>query len=314
MNQIHFAENTLPLNHIVQEGCAASYQADIKNSERSGLQVLNFTTGYSKKIIINDLAIPLIPRGKITALLGPNGSGKSTLLRALAGLNPASGKLLLDDPSVHMTKGSKPQDLMQMNFKQRANHVVYMPQTLPEGIYLPVFESILVAQKACCDDIRVTTKYDTSLKTDSTHCNIMNVLNKLGIAHLAWEYLNALSGGQKQLVGLAQSLIRVPSLLLLDEPLSALDLNYQFHVMDLVRKETQARDLITVVVVHDINIALQHADHIVLLKEGRLIANGAPHEVITSENLATVYGVKARIECCSKQVPQVMIDGLVSKK
>ncbi|MEJ1803511.1 ATP-binding cassette domain-containing protein, partial [Escherichia coli] len=83
-----------------------------------------------------------------------------------------------------------------------------------------------------------------------------------GIASLALHYLDQLSGGQRQLVGLAQSLIRHPDLLLLDEPLSALDLNYQFHVMDVVRRETRRRNMVTVVVVHDINIALRHSEYV----------------------------------------------------
>lgn len=83
-------------------------------------------------------------------------------------------------------------------------------------------------------------------------------------------YLDSLSGGQKQLVGLAQSLIRRPELLLLDEPLSALDLNYQFHVMDVVSRETRRRNMVTLVVLHDINIALRHAARVIMLKEGNL--------------------------------------------
>ena len=141
----------------------------------------------------------------------------------------------------------------------------------------------------------------------------MSLLSQLGIEHLALHYLDQLSGGQKQLVGLAQSLIRQPTLLLLDEPLSALDLNYQYHVMDLVRRETQRRNIITVVVVHDINIALRHGDHILMLKDGNLIAEGDPEAVITPDSLATVYGVRGRIEHCSQSVPHVVIDGLVPR-
>lgn len=115
------------------------------------------------------------------------------------------------------------------------------------------------------------------------------------------------------MVGLAQSLIRHPSLLLLDEPLSALDLNYQYHVMDLVARETRRRNIITVVVVHDINIALRHADHVLMLKKGQLISEGAPEQVITPDSLAEVYGIKGRIERCSQGVPQVLIDGLVTE-
>lgn len=142
---------------------------------------------------------------------------------------------------------------------------------------------------------------------------VLTLLRQLGIEHLAMSYLDQLSGGQKQLVGLAQSLIRQPSLLLLDEPLSALDLNYQFHVMDLVRKETRKRNIVTLVVVHDINIALRHGDHVLMLKNGELIADGAPAEVISADSLAQVYGVRGRIERCSLGIPQVMIDGLVSE-
>ncbi|MEI7063025.1 ABC transporter ATP-binding protein [Dickeya chrysanthemi] len=256
----------------------------------NGLSISHFSAGYPKRSIINDLSVPLLPRGKITVLLGPNGSGKSTLLRALAGLGQAQGDLLLDDAN-----------LMQLPFAKRAEKVVYLPQSLPAGVHLHVLESIIVAQRA-----------SGGLYHNSNEDEVLALLRQLGISHLAMSYLDQLSGGQKQLVGLAQSLIRQPSLLLLDEPLSALDLNYQFHVMDLVRQETRKRNIVTVVVVHDINIALRHGDHVLMLKDGKLIANGEPAEVISEDSLAQVYGVRGRIERCSQGIPQVMIDGLVT--
>lgn len=261
------------------------------NAATQGLQIRDFNAGYPKRSVIRNLNVPMLPRGKITVLLGPNGSGKSTLLRSLAGLNRAEGQLLLDG-----------HDLMPMPFARRAEQVVYLPQTLPAGVHLHVLESIIVAQRASGG------KGKASEGTDS----VMALLRQLGIEHLALSYLDQLSGGQKQLVGLAQSLIRKPSLLLLDEPLSALDLNYQFHVMDLVRKETQKRNIVTVVVVHDINIALRHGDRVLMLKDGNLIADGEPEAVITPESLARVYGVRGRIERCSQGTPQILIDGLVS--
>ncbi|MDR0218062.1 MAG: ABC transporter ATP-binding protein [Enterobacteriaceae bacterium] len=256
-----------------------------------GLKINQFTAGYPKQPVIKNLDVETLPRGQITVLLGPNGSGKSTLLRSLAGLNKASGKLMLDG-----------QDLMQMNFAQRAQSVVYLPQSLPAGVHLHVLESVIVAQRA------------SGNVNNSEQCEqeVMELLRQLGIEHLALSYLDQLSGGQKQLVGLAQSLIRRPTLLLLDEPLSALDLNYQYHVMDLVARETRRRNIITVVVVHDINIALRHGDHILMLKKGELISQGLPEQVITSDSLAQVYGVKGRIERCSQGIPQVLIDGLAT--
>jgi iron complex transport system ATP-binding protein len=265
-------------------------QTDV-NAATQGLQIRAFNAGYPKRQVISDLNVPMLPRGKITVLLGPNGSGKSTLLRSLAGLNRAEGQLILDG-----------HDLMPMPFARRAEQVVYLPQSLPAGVHLHVLESIIVAQRAS----------GSNGKQAETTEQVMTLLQQLGIEHLALSYLDQLSGGQKQLVGLAQSLIRQPSLLLLDEPLSALDLNYQFHVMDLVRKETQKRNIVTVVVVHDINIALRHGDRVLMLKDGNLIADGEPEEVITPDSLARVYGVRGRIERCSQGTPQILIDGLVS--
>ena len=253
-----------------------------------GLRVSHFYAGYPKRNVIEDLNVTQLPRGKITVLLGPNGCGKSTLLRALAGLSKGQGELWLNG-----------EELMSQPFARRAQRGVYLPQTLPAGVHLHVLESIIVAQRA-----------SGGLHSAASEAEIMHLLEQLGIAHLAMRYLDQLSGGQKQLVGLAQSLIRRPELA---EPLSALDLNYQFHVMDLVRRETRLRNMVTVVVVHDINIALRHADHALMLKQGQLLADGVPSQVITPETLAQVYGVRGRIEHCSQGMPQVMIDGLVAE-
>lgn len=254
------------------------------------LCIEGLSTGYPKRPIINNLSVSMLPRGKITVLLGPNGSGKSTLLKSLAGLNPATGKLWLGTD-----------ELISLPFSRRAELVVYLPQALSEGVHLNVVESIIVAQRA-----------SGSHKNVVSESEVMDLLEQLGIGHLAICYLDELSGGQKQMVGIAQSLIRQPSLLLLDEPLSALDLNYQFHVMELLQRETYKRNITTVVVVHDINLALRHGDYILMLQQGKLIAHGLPEQVITPEHLAMVYSVEARVEHCSKGIAQVFVDGLVN--
>ncbi|MCE9991997.1 ABC transporter ATP-binding protein [Enterobacter asburiae] len=253
-----------------------------------GLRIDDLHTGYRKREIISGLNTPRLPRGQITALLGPNGSGKSTLLRALADLNPAKGKLLLNG-----------EDLMTLPSATRAQKVVYLPQSLPQGVHLHALESVIVARRASGGG----NMHNVEQKAYA-------ILDKLGVAHLAMSFLDQLSGGQKQLIGLAQSLIREPDLLLLDEPLSALDLNYQFHVMDIVARETRQRNIVTLVVIHDINIALRHAEYALMLKGGELIASGVPGEVVTPANLATVYGVDGRVEYCSRGLPHVVVDGL----
>lgn len=253
-----------------------------------GLRIDDLHSGYRNKKIIAGLTTPLLPRGQITALLGPNGSGKSTLLRALADLNPATGALYLNG-----------EDLMSLPSVTRAKKVVYLPQSLPQGVHLHALESVIVARRA-----------SGAASGQNVQQEAWGILNKLGVSHLAMSYLDQLSGGQKQLIGLAQSLIRQPDLLLLDEPLSALDLNYQFHVMDIVARETRRRNIVTVVVIHDINIALRHAEYALMLKNGALVASGVPGDVVTPANLATVYGVDGRVEYCSRGLPHVVVDGL----
>lgn len=244
---------------------------------------------YGKRVIVENLSIQGLVPGTVTALLGPNGSGKSTLLKALAGLLPIRhGQIQLDD-----------QDLTQCSPAERAQQLVYLPQSLPADVHLRVMESVLVAANASrLGDER------TDLKS------ILDLLDRLGIGGLAMHYLDQLSGGQKQLVGLAQALIRQPRLLLLDEPLSALDLNYQFHVMDLLRQVTRDQSLITLIVLHDLNMALRHSDHALLIQNGTLLAQGRPEDVITTDTLAQAYGVQGRIEPCSRGTLQVLIDGL----
>lgn len=256
----------------------------------SALTIEGLSVSYGRRKIIDHLNVESIGAGKVTALLGPNGSGKSTLLKAMAGLTPSVGKVTYN--------GS---DLLAAHFSERAKQVVYLPQSLPASVHLRAFESMLVARKASVTE-----------STEEVIEQAMALLRKLGIENLGMRYLDQLSGGQKQLVGLAQALIRKPKILLLDEPLSALDLNHQFHVMEVIKQETMERNIITVIVLHDINIALQHTDDVLMLRDGHLIASGVPDQVITPEVLAKVYEVKGRVEHCSQGKPYVMIDGLVS--
>ncbi|PVZ20601.1 MULTISPECIES: ABC transporter ATP-binding protein [unclassified Pseudomonas] len=252
------------------------------------LAVEGLSVRYGKRAVIECLSVAAIEAGQVTALLGPNGSGKSTLLKALAGLARAGGQVLLGG-----------RDLLKASFAERAEQVVYLPQSLPASVHLRVFESLLVARRA------------SGGRQADEEGNAWRLLQRLGIEHLGMRFLDELSGGQKQLVGLAQALIRQPRVLLLDEPLSALDLNYQFHVMALIAEETRERGMITLIVLHDINISLRHTDRVLMLKNGALVANGAPAEVITAQSLAQVYGVRGRVERCSQGHAQVMIDGLV---
>ncbi|OCZ78911.1 iron ABC transporter ATP-binding protein [Achromobacter xylosoxidans] len=256
----------------------------------TSLEIRALTADYGNRPVLRGLRAAPLPEGTLTALLGPNGSGKSTLLKTLAGLNPMlGGDLRLDGA-----------DFAGLSPARRAEHAMYMPQALPKGVHMTVLESVLVAARSG----RARQGGDALMR------EAMQVLAELGIGHLASRYLDELSGGQKQLASLAQALVRRPRLLLLDEPLSALDLNYQFHVMDVLRRQTVRHRLITLVVLHDLNIALRHADHALLLHGGVLLAEGPPQHVVTPDTLRRAYGVLARVERCPQGQPQVHVDGL----
>jgi iron complex transport system ATP-binding protein len=254
------------------------------------LRIQDLSAGYDRHPILRQMSTGPLQPGHIVALVGPNGSGKSTLLKALAGLlRHTRGQILLEDS-----------DLLRLSFEQRAQQVVYLPQTLPPAVHLRVLEAVLVAARSP----------GLTPPTRTTAPRLaLEVLQRLGIAHLAMHYLDQLSGGQKQLVGLAQALVRAPRLLLLDEPLSALDLNFQCHVMDLLTRETRDHGLITLIVLHDLNTALQRSDEVLLIRDGELVGQGRPAQVITAATLAQVFGVRARVETCSRGLPHVLIDG-----
>ena len=261
------------------------------------LHITQLNVAYGKRTVIPSLSIPDLQPGSVTVVLGPNGSGKSTLLRALAGLARAKGDIVLDGLTLDTA-----------SLAERAKRIVYLPQALPQAVHLRVIESLLAARKAS-PHLPYTT--DHAVPADAVEQGAI-LLQRLGIGHLAMRHLDELSGGQAQLSGLAQALIRQPRVLLLDEPLSALDLNHQFHVMSLIGEETRRHRMVTLVVLHDLSLALRHADRVLVLKDGALLADGPPHAAITPELLARVYGVQARVETCSRGTPQVIVDGLIA--
>jgi len=241
------------------------------------LAVRDLVAGYAQRPVIRGLSIEAIRAGHVCALVGPNGAGKSTLLRALAGLMPVQGSIQLDG-----------QELVTASQRERARRVTFMPQTLPQRVGLTVFEAMLSA-------LRASPLEDVSFsETRALHERIMATLHRVGIAALAMRPLDHLSGGERQLASLAQSVVREPAVLLLDEPTSALDLRHQVSVMSLVR-DLAADGRIVLAVLHDLNLAAAWADQLVVLHDGRVAAAGPPAEALTSEMLARVYGVRAEV-------------------
>jgi iron complex transport system ATP-binding protein len=258
----------------------------------SGLIVQGLSAGYRGRRVVENLSLEPIARGQTVSLVGPNAAGKSTLLRAMAGLLPASGSVTLDG-----------RELVGRPLGDLARHVTYMPQTLPQGVALSVLETVIGALRA--------SPAGQALGAQDPAERAMEVLERIGIGPLAMRGIDQLSGGQRQLAALAQALVRSPELLLLDEPTSALDLHYQLRVLDLVRELAAERGMIVVIVLHDLQAAARASDQVVVLSQGRVVAQGSAAEAITPEILAEVYRVRSRIDSCERGSLRIMVDDVI---
>ncbi len=260
-------------------------------TEGAVLTVRDLRAGYGGRTVIDRLSLPPMVPGRLVALVGPNAAGKSTLLRAMAHLARVQGDIRLGGT-----------DLGRLRPAERAATIGFMPQSLPDDVSLSVLESVLAA-------ITVTAGGDGTPVEERA----LDVLEELGVSDLASRTLNLLSGGQKQVVSLAQAIACAPPVLLLDEPTSALDPARQFQIMRIV-KNYAAAGRIVVAVMHDLALAAQWADEIVVLTGGRLHGAGPPADILTPGMLAEVYGIKARVERCSEGRLQILVDGVVPRR
>lgn len=240
--------------------------------------------------VLRDVTCQRMYGGELVAVVGPNGAGKSTLLRCIAGFLPCQVERLRVDNT----------DLKPLKTARRASLIRYLPQASPGPLHLTVRECLQVALHA-----------QKLWPSTGGECRIHEIAAELGLDPMLSRPVDELSGGQKQLVWLAQALLHQPRVLLLDEPLAALDPNHQHHVMRLLRRLARERDLLVLVVLHDLNMAARYADQVLVLREGMIISQGAALDALTPKTLAAAFQVKARIEHCPRGIPLILIDDLL---
>lgn len=239
----------------------------------------NVSVAHGKSTIMQAITTTL-QAGQVHVIIGPNGTGKSTLLRTLfADLPLHSGQIRWRDGQL-TPGGIRPRQQQQWR-----RDIAYMPQDTGLDISLSVLEIVVLGGLEA-----LTMHIDHALLEQAMSC-----LQAAGIANLAQRDIGSLSGGQRQMVLFAQVLMRNAKMMLLDEPVSALDLHHQIAMLDLVREQTRARGLITVIVLHDLNLACQYADNLLIFSHGTLQACGAPQEIISPELLSDTYGVMLEI-------------------
>ncbi len=260
-------------------------QHDLSQLDRSGpaagtgavrLRADGVRLGYGDRVVVDGLDLDVVA-GTITAVIGPNGCGKSTLLRALGRLlKPTGGAVLLDGRRID-----------RMPTREVATILGVLPQSpsAPEGLTV----ADLVARGR--HPHQAWYRQWSADDEEAVH----QALGWTGMLDLAERPVDELSGGQRQRAWISMALAQGTDLLLLDEPTTFLDLAHQVDVLELVRRLHREAGRTVVMVLHDLNLAARYADRLVAMRDGRIVASGTPHEVITEQMLSEVFGLDARV-------------------
>ncbi|MGQ5694490.1 ABC transporter ATP-binding protein [Rhodococcus erythropolis] len=242
----------------------------------SRLVAQNLTLGYGDRIIVDGLDLE-IPTGVITTVIGPNGCGKSTLLRALGRLlKPKGGSVILDGKAIS-----------SMKTKEVARVLGMLPQTpvAPEG--LTVADLVSRGRHPHQSWIRQWSADDEG--------EVAEALELTGVSDLADRPVDQLSGGQRQRAWISMALAQGTDILLLDEPTTYLDLAHSMEVLDLVDQLHEEMGRTVVMVLHDLNLAVRYSDHLIVMRDGAVVASGVPKDIISAELLLEVFGLEAAV-------------------
>ncbi|WP_078849397.1 ABC transporter ATP-binding protein [Streptomyces sp. NRRL F-5126] len=238
------------------------------------LAARGLTLAYDDRTVVRELSLA-VPDGKVTVIVGPNACGKSTTLRALGRLlKPRSGSVLLDG-----------EELASLPTRRIARSIGLLPQSpsAPEAITV----ADLVSRG------RQPHQRWWQQWSDEDELAVTAAMERTNVTDLAERPVDELSGGQRQRVWIAMALAQETDLLLLDEPTTFLDIAHQVEVLDLVRRLNHERGRTVVIVLHDLNQAARYADHLVAMKAGSVVAEGAPADVVTAELVREVFGLDA---------------------
>ena len=243
------------------------------------LETRDLSVTYDQRIAVADLTLTFKP-GEITAIIGPNGAGKSTLLRALNGQLPASsGAILLDGQPLH-----------RFSRKNISRRIAVVAQEAELRFPVTVLEFVLGGRFAWATNTGWGWETERDLQVADA------VLLETELSELSGRLMNELSGGERQRALMARALATEAPILLLDEPTANLDLSHQAMLLSLVRNRCDRNEASALVVTHDLNLAAQFADNILLMKQGKAFCAGTPEEVLQPQILQDVFAVKVLVD------------------
>jgi len=230
----------------------------------------NLSGGYHKEAVIRDISLE-IKEGDFLGIIGPNGSGKTTLLRLMSRiLTPQKGRVSLYE-----------KDIFLMNLKEFCQNISYVAGDTITNFPFTVLEIVLMGRIPHLKRLQPETKKDIGIAEDC--------LTMTDTLELSKKRIDEISSGERQRVIIARALAQEPILLFLDEPTSHLDIGHQIQILDLLKKLNRQNNLTVVMVLHDLNLVSEYCNRIVLMHEGRIFKEGFPQEVLTYQNIESVY-------------------------
>lgn len=258
------------------------------------LEIQSLSVAYYDIDVIKDINLSIAER-EILAVVGPNGVGKSTLVRAVSGVHPArKGKVRVNG-----------NELDRLPYLQRARYMAVVPQARELPAAYTVYETVMMGRTPYLNWLGQAGRLDHEL--------VRLALERTALLAMAERRIGELSGGEQQRVLLARALAQDTPIMLLDEPTTHLDLQHQSNLLNLVRRLAQEKNLSVLMVLHDLNLAGLYADRVALMANGSVYAVGSPAEVITAENLTSVYSVPVNvIPHPDYGTPLVLPDGHIS--
>lgn len=234
------------------------------------IDVRNLEFSYGEKPVLNNINLS-IDEGTFVSIIGPNGSGKTTLLKNMSGvLNPVSGNISF-----------KGKEIRKYKKRELARHLAFVSQNTQVDFNFTVMDIVLMGRAPYMGPFESETVKDMEIAE--------KVMSMTNIYELKNKKITEISGGERQRVIIACALAQTPEVILLDEPVSNLDIQHQVDVLGILKKLNRENNMTVVTVLHDLNLAAEFSDIIMLLKEGKMLYSGTPFEVITVSNIENAY-------------------------
>jgi iron complex transport system ATP-binding protein len=244
---------------------------------KAQFQLDRISSGYDEKIVLQDISFE-IKEGEFLGIIGPNGSGKTTLLRTLTRiLRPISGKITY-----------KGEELSRLSLKQLAKDIAFVPQETFSAFSFTVLDIVMMGRYPHLGRFELESKRDYDIAKKA--------LETVGCLELVNEDLDKISAGERQRAIIAKALAQEPGMLMLDEPTSRLDIGHQIEIFDIIKRLNIDKRITVITVLHDLNLAGDYCDRLVLMDRGRVFKIGSVGEILTYQNIEKVYNTTVVVD------------------